>query len=127
MPRAAVARARLLDQKVIVKKTHAARAHESTSRGREGRSPDDVAVLGDALPVAKILDERARLARLGRVHGQRTEIGKVPLNARLERGNFRLGKDARQEDDAVTLESLDESGIELDHYRQLVKLNRANA
>ena len=63
MPRAAVARPGLLDQQVVVEHPDAARAHQRAGDRRQRASRGTACcVLGDPLPVAEVLDERARLA-----------------------------------------------------------------
>ena len=84
MPRAAVARARLLDQQVVVEHPHGRRAHQRAGdRGQRG-ALDRRGVLRDPLPVAEVLDERARVAGPRAVDGERAGSAQVALHARLE-------------------------------------------
>ena len=87
-----------------MEQAHAAGAHQRARRGRERRLAEHLLVLGDPVPVAEVLDERARLARLGRVHAERAEIGEVALDAGAQRLDLVGREDAFEQRGPVALE-----------------------
>ncbi len=91
-----------------MKEADRAGAEQLAGDPAERRAADHLLVLADPLPVAKVLDERAGLAGLGRVHPQRAELAEVALDAALERRQLVRTQSAPDDGDPVAAKLLDD-------------------
>ena len=111
MPGSLLTCARLLHQHVIVVQPHVA-AHQVAGGVSSAGVDRDVAELRDALPVAEVLAEPARIVRLARHLESRTRVREIALDAAFDRRDLLGGEESPDHDNAVAVEVLDLLGTE---------------
>ena len=79
VPRRALARARLLDEHVVVVQPHRGGAHQLGGDGSGARLAGESFDLRDPLPVAEVLDERPVVGAAGPL-GERRQVGEVGVD-----------------------------------------------
>ncbi len=81
MPGRALTGTGLLDEQMIVIQPHHRSVHQLRRRGGRGGPEDQIAIFGNALPVAKILKEKTRIVDRARNLGVGARRGEVALDA----------------------------------------------
>ena len=91
------------DAQVVVEQPHGPAAHEPRRNARDGGAEDDVLEGGDALPVAEVLEELARVA-VRRGHGaERAGVGQVVVDALAQPLQLRGGEQVLDQHGAMRL------------------------
>ena len=98
MPRRALPGLGLLDEEVVVIEPGVVGLHEISGDLGRGRRTDEALVFGDALPIAKILDEAAAVRLLARDSNEWSRVGEVAVDSRADELDL-LGCEASSDDD----------------------------